>query len=125
MLTRRFVQTPIFRCGQSHSTLRADPSSSYTRLVQGMHAWDMMVGREFPLGRLKMELMERFHRTQKDAKTQNGGGGGRATTVEDKMDLQRLFLLQYIQMKVCLYPRIRLNMYASKLAAWSTSTYGS
>jgi hypothetical protein len=65
-----------------------------------MHAWDMMVGRQYPLGRLKMELMERFHRIQKDARTQNGGGGGRVLAGEDKMDLQRLFLLQYIQMMV-------------------------
>jgi hypothetical protein len=65
-----------------------------------MHAWDMMVDRHYPLGRLKMELMERFYRTQKGCKSSNGRGSGRAVAGKDKMDFQRLFLLQYIQIKV-------------------------
>lgn len=63
---------------------------------------EMMVNRRYPLGRLKMELMERFHRLQKDVKTQNGGGFGR-TTVEadmDRMELERQFLVQFVNMKV-------------------------
>jgi hypothetical protein len=67
----------------------------------------MMVGKRldtpstpklYHLGALKNERLERAHRTQKDMNTQNGGGAG--SKGEDKMDLSRQFLMQFIRMRV-------------------------
>lgn len=68
-----------------------------------MHAFEMMVGKRFhtpsqpkafPLGKLKNERLERYHREAKDMNTRNGGGAG--STGEDKMDLARQFHNQFV-----------------------------
>ena len=68
--------------------------------IQGAHAIHVL-GRKYPIGRMKNELIERWHRLMKDIKSNNGGSHAPGTQeAEDPLGLLRQFLVQYCRFKI-------------------------